>query len=262
MYLTRIGTDFQNLVRAGVEGLYGSRDAFFDEFNGEKDYHRLRTAVHMANGRFANYMRQHGQKRKIVSAEGQEGTDSDTDQILIYDRTRGRELPGNYNHALFGELFNEQSSRWADIAREHVTTIADLVSRFIQAASEFVIKDPSARDNILRIIVAKLDENAECAFHELCKLLDDEAGCPITYNYYHTDSVQKARNKRSRQDLGTSLNNAINKDWNGRFHVSNSSDEISRLVASLQNYGVIVDMEARACYEAQIEPSGKIRSRL
>ncbi|GMG17142.1 unnamed protein product [Aspergillus oryzae] len=207
----------------------------------------------MANGRFANYMRQHGQKRKIVSAEGQEGTDSDTGQILIYDRTRGRELPGNYNHALLGELFHEQSSRWADIAREHVTTIADLVSRFIQAASEFVIKDPSARDNILRIIVAKLDENAECAFHELCKLLDDEAGCPITYNHYYTDNVQKARNKRSRQDLGTSLNNAINKDWNGRFHVSNSSDEISRLVASLQNHGVIVDMEERACYEAQID---------
>ncbi|KAE8307043.1 hypothetical protein BDV41DRAFT_582740 [Aspergillus transmontanensis] len=219
-------------------------------------------AVHMVNGRFANYMRQHGQKRKIVSAEGQEGTDSDTGQIFVteeqmsawikelYDRTRGRELPGNYNHALLGKLFHEQSSRWADIARGHVTTIADFVSRFIQAASEFVIKDPSARDNILRIIVAKLDENAECAFHELCKLLDDEAGCPITYNHYYTDNVQRARNNRSRQDLGTSLNNAINEDWNGRFHVSNSCDEISRLVASLQNHGVIVDMEERACYEA------------
>ncbi|GFF56498.1 interferon-induced GTP-binding protein Mx1 [Aspergillus udagawae] len=265
MYLIRIGTDFQNLVRAGVEGIYGARDGFFHEINGEKDHHRLRAAIHMENGRFANYMRQHGQKRKVVSAECQEDTDSDTGQILvtkeqmsawikkIYDRTRGRELPGNYNHALLGELFHEQSSRWGDIARDHVTTITDLVSRFIQSASAFVIKDTNARENILRIIVAKLDENAECASHELSKLLDDEAGCPITYNHYYTDNVQRARNSRLRQDLGTSLNNAINEDWNGRFHVSNSSDEISRLVASLQNHGVIVDMEERACYEAHID---------
>lgn len=84
-------------------------------------------------------------------------------------------------------------------------------------------------------------------------LLDDEAGCPITYNHYYTDNVQEARNNRSKQDLGTSLNNAINEDWNGRFHVNNSSIEISRLMTSLQNHGVIVDMEVRACYEAEID---------
>jgi hypothetical protein len=83
MYLIRIGTDFQNLVRAGVEGIYGARDGFFHEINGEKDHHRLRAAIHMENGRFANYMRQHGQKRKVVSAECQEDTDSDTGQILV-----------------------------------------------------------------------------------------------------------------------------------------------------------------------------------
>jgi hypothetical protein len=110
MYLTRIATDFQNLVRAGVEGIYGNRDGFFHEINDERDYHRLRAAIHAENGRFANYMRQHGQKRKVVSAEHQDGTDTEAGQVLvtreqmsawikkIYDRTRGRELPGNYNH--------------------------------------------------------------------------------------------------------------------------------------------------------------------
>jgi ATP-dependent 26S proteasome regulatory subunit len=93
------------------------------------------------------------------------------------------------------------------------------VSRFIQSASAFVIKDTNARENILRIIVAKLDENAECAFRELSQLLDDEAGCPITYNHYYTDNVQKARNSRLRQDLGKSLNDTI-EEWNGRFHVT------------------------------------------
>ena len=123
----------------------------------------------------------------------------------------------------------------------------------MQSVSAFVIKDTNARENICRHIFATLDENTKCAFNELSKLLNDEAGCPITYNHYYTDNVQKARNNRSKQDLGTSLNNTINEDWNGRFHVNNSSDEISRLVASLQNHGVIVDMEERACHEAQID---------
>ncbi|KAF9892695.1 hypothetical protein FE257_001097 [Aspergillus nanangensis] len=265
MYLTRIGTNFQNLVTAGVEGIYGSRDGFFHEIQDEKEWHRLRAAIHKENGRFANYMRLHGQKRKIVLEEHQEDTGSEIGQILvtkkqmstwikdIYHRTRGRELPGNYNHALLGELFHSQSSRWGDIARNHVTTIADLVFRFVQSVSEFVIKDTNARENVFRHIIAKLDENSQCAFNELKKLVDDEAGCPITYNHYYTDNVQKARNDRLRQDLGTSLNNAINDDWNGRFHVNNSSDEISRLVTSLQNHGIIVDMDERACSEAQID---------
>jgi hypothetical protein len=154
---------------------------------------------------------------------------------------------------LLSELFHEQSSRWGDIARDHVNAITDLVCRFIQSACAFVIKDTNAREAISPIINDKLDDNAEKAFQELSKLLDDEAGCPVTYNHYFTDNVQRARNNRSRQDLGTSLNNAITEDWNGRFHVSNSSDEISRLVASLQNHHIIVDMEERACYEAQID---------
>ena len=154
---------------------------------------------------------------------------------------------------MLSELFHVQSSRWGDIAHDHVTTITDLVFRFVQSVLAFVIKDTNARENIHQRIISTLEKNAKCAFNELRKLLDDEAGCPITYNHYYTDNVQKARNNRSKQDLGTSLHKVINEDWNGRFHVNNSSFDISRLVASLQNRGVIVDMEERACHEAEID---------
>lgn len=83
MYLTRIGTDFQDLVKAGVDGVYGSRDGFFQEINDEKECHRLRAAIHMQNGKFANYMRQHGQKRKVVSKECQEDADPEVGQVLV-----------------------------------------------------------------------------------------------------------------------------------------------------------------------------------
>ncbi|KAF4253645.1 hypothetical protein KXX13_006461 [Aspergillus fumigatus] len=267
MYLTRIATDFQNLVQAGVEGTYGNRDSFFHEIDDERDCHRLRAAIHAENGKFAAYMRRHGQKRKVISAELQEDTETETEagQILvakeqmsawikkIYDRTRGRELPGNGNHALLSELFHEQSSRWGDIARDHVNAITDLVYQFVQSACAFVIKDTNARQTISSIITEKLGDNAKGALHELSKLLADEAGYPITYNHYYTDNVQRTRNNRWRQDLRTSLNNAITQDWNSRFHVNNSPDEISRLVTSLQNHHIIVDMEERACYEAEMD---------
>ncbi|KAA8641672.1 putative dynamin GTPase [Aspergillus tanneri] len=234
MYLTRISTDFQNLVRAGVEGVYGSRDAFFHEITNENEFHRLRAVIHIENGKFSNYMREHGQKRRVVSAEDQEDVEPESGQILvteeemsmwikkIYYRTRGRELPGNYSPVLLAELFHAQSARWSDIARDHVNVIADLVSRFVQSVLVSVINDTDVWETISRSISATLDEN-------------------------------KARNDRSKKDLGTSLDNAINEDWKGRFHVSNSSYEISRLATSLQNHRVIVDMEERACSEAQTD---------
>lgn len=85
MYLTRIATDFQNLVQAGVEGTYGNRDSFFHEIDDERDCHRLRAAIHAENGKFAAYMRRHGQKRKVISAELQEDTETETEagQILV-----------------------------------------------------------------------------------------------------------------------------------------------------------------------------------
>ena len=163
---------------------------------------------------------------------------------------------------MLAELFHSQSARWGDIARGHVNVIADLVFRFVQSVSAFIIKDANVRESLCQSVTATLDENVRGALNELNKLLEDEAGFPITYNHYYTDNIQKARNNRSRQDLETSLNNTISKDWNNRFHVSNSPDEISRLVTSLHNHGVIVDMEERACSEAQTDLDAYYKVRL
>lgn len=83
IYLTRIATDFQNLLKAGVEGIYDNRDRFFHETNDEKECHRLRALIHMENGKFANYMRQHGKKHKVVSDEHQEDTSAEIGQTLM-----------------------------------------------------------------------------------------------------------------------------------------------------------------------------------
>ncbi|GFF82371.1 putative dynamin GTPase [Aspergillus lentulus] len=145
MYLTCIITDFQNLVRAGVEGIYSNQDR---------------------------------QKCKVISAEYQGGTETETSQVLVIREYMTAPVVENF-----------LSSHWGDIACNHVNIITDLVCRFIQSVYAFVIRDNNAQEAISYIITAKLDDNAECALQELVKLLDDKAGCPITYNHYYIDNV-------------------------------------------------------------------------
>lgn len=139
---------------------------------------------------------------------------------------------------------------WGKIAREHVDAVANLVSTFLQAALKFVIKDIKVRQNVQNCVEKSVQGNIKRAIDELNVLLEDEARQPITYNHYYTDNIQKARNDQSKHQIQDSMHNAIQNDWNGKFHVSNSSDEIEKLVTSLQQR-VVVDMTKQACSEAQ-----------
>ncbi|KAL1845372.1 hypothetical protein Plec18170_009811 [Paecilomyces lecythidis] len=264
LYLTRISTEFHNLVKAGVEGLYGGRDGVFFQRNDDKSSIRLRATIHRENEKFAEYMRRHGEKRKILSDSELDEAEAEDDQVLvtgeemtswvrqIYEQTRGQELPGNYNHALLSELFHEQSSRWGGIARQHVDVIAKLVSEFIDNVLTFVVKDAKVRHSLRNSITATLDRNIQQALEELEKLLQDESGHPITYNHYYTDNIQKARSDRLKRHLEDSTHSAIQDDWHGRFHFSNTSEDITRLLASLQER-VIVNMTEQACSEARAD---------
>jgi len=48
-------------------------------------------------------------------------------EVLV--RTRGKELPGNFNPLLVGELFWEQSSKWQKMAEHHIEDVADVCSQ-------------------------------------------------------------------------------------------------------------------------------------
>lgn len=113
-----------------------------------------------------------------------------------------------------------------------------------------MIKDTKVRQNIQNCVEKSVQENIKRAIDELNVLLEDEARQPITYNHYYTDNIQKARNEQSKRQIRDSMYNAIQTDWKGKFHVSNSSEEIDKLVTSLQER-VVVDMANQACVEAQ-----------
>ncbi|KAL6229069.1 P-loop containing nucleoside triphosphate hydrolase protein [Aspergillus navahoensis] len=273
VYLTQISADFQALVRAGVDGDYHGRDASFFNAKRETLANRLRALIHQENEKFANYIRDHGQTRKIIcdeddkddestSSDGTELSLNNKGQILvsregmaawikqIYQRTRGRELPGNYNHSLLAELFHSQSVHWDKIARDHLNAVAALVSSFLQAALEFVIKDTKVRQNVQNCVSKSVQGDIQRAIEELRVLLEDEARQPITYNHYYTDNIQKARNDQSKREIQDSLHSAIQADWNRKLHINNSNKSIEKLVFSLQQQ-VIVDVTKQACSEAQ-----------
>ena len=44
--------------------------------------------------------------------------------------SRGKELPGNYNHVLISDLFLIQASKWKTIAGDHLETYSDAIEGF------------------------------------------------------------------------------------------------------------------------------------
>ncbi|CAI7613136.1 unnamed protein product [Penicillium pancosmium] len=259
-----IATNYYNLIQAGVDGSYGGRDASFFEIRDGQLSVRLRAAVHIENEKFSDRIRQHGEYRKIVSSDHPDaGTNKGGQHFVtkegmvdwirqVYDQTRGQELPGNYNQALLAELFHVQSLRWAEIAREHIVVVSNIVSQFVNAALTYAIKDGKVRENIGRLVSTVLETNAEAAEHELEIILQDETRQPITYNHYYTDNIQNARNEASKSLIENSVRDAIQNDWEGTLHLQNTEKDCVKLLSSLKKR-VIVDMKEQACSEAKTD---------
>jgi GTPase SAR1 family protein len=116
--------------------------------------------------------------------------------VLI--RTRGRELPGNFNPLLIGELFWEQSENWQGLAEHHLDDVSILCSNFvIDLLRDICPVDVSSRVQA-SIVEESLKRRLEAGEAELKKLLQDRKRYPMTYNHYYTLTIQKMRRERSR----------------------------------------------------------------
>jgi hypothetical protein len=163
--------------------------------------------------------------------------------------SRGRELPGSYNHVVLSELFHEQCSRWHAVSREHLATVFSIVDKFVSAALDHIIVDDQVRSGVKRRVRQALDTSLEKAREELRKILADEQAHPITYNHYYTDNIQKARQDASRKSLQASMDHAVATEWNGKLHVSNTPVDLTKLCSSLKS-NLVVDMTEQACEES------------
>ncbi|OMP85166.1 Interferon-induced GTP-binding protein Mx [Diplodia seriata] len=257
MFLTRLSMKFMNLTQAALHGNYLELEG---ELSSEDDAleisHRLRAQSHILNDSFSESLRLHGQKRKSgkkPATQPLEGEESEFDSWIekVYTRTRGRELPGNYNHLLLAELFQEQSSPWESIARKHVCEINDLVQRFVNKVLDKIVTEDHVRSELHCYVSEKLEICAQEAEKELARILADEKREPMTYNHYYTDNIQRSRQSSMRSSIQAAMRNVISKDWGGTVHISNTPQDRERLVESLGGH-VVVDMKAQACDEAKV----------
>jgi hypothetical protein len=172
--------------------------------------------------------------------------------VQCYYRTRGKELPGNYNSALLSELFKEQSYRWASLSEEHVHDILAITSKWAKRAIARLVLEDSLRVEVTAILEAWFEKTEQSALDELELLLADERRSPLTYNHYYTDNVQKWRLETQRVSLKSAATKAFAQLSDGRF-VSTSKD-IDALVSTIETR-ITVNMDEQACKEARNELS-------
>ncbi|CAD6592824.1 MAG: hypothetical protein ASARMPREDX12_006514 [Alectoria sarmentosa] len=261
---------FHNLTTSALHGNYHETDpTFFGASGVENHSTRLRALTHHLNSDFSSYVRDNGQKRKVVSGELDEDSVSmepEEVQLLVTERemrelvkeiyinSRERELPGNYNHVLMSELFHVQSSRWYTIADDHLATLYSEIEAFVKAVLNHITRDSQILAELWEITKLSLQESKHAADEELSKLCQDEKQQPITYNHYYTDNVQKARQESTRNLIKRAMTEASADDWNDKLHINNNTVDAEKLLASLQKR-IIVNINVQACIKALIELS-------
>lgn len=162
-------------------------------------------------------------------------------------KSRGRELPGNFNPLVVGELFWEQSSKWENIAKTHTERVEDICARFLRE----LLKEKSPPDVHTRLwprIQDELAARSKNAQDELCKLIEDIQSYPINYNHYYTDTIMARGNERAKKELKACLNKHTSQKALPGCQ-SNHTFESVNVDAALNLYfqGVDPDMDKHAC---------------
>lgn len=166
-------------------------------------------------------------------------------------RTRGKELTGNFNPLLIGELFWEQSSKWRRLALDHLESVADQCSRFVR----FLLEQKCPKDIHSRLwsyqIQDALKSRSEAAVQELDRIMEDIENYPINYNHYYTDTTQRYRQARVRATLAECIKSATTHHYHEDYDADHTSTTIDvDQVVGKYSERIDPDMEKLSCKEA------------
>jgi GTPase SAR1 family protein len=245
-FLLRSSDQFSNTCKAAAGGYYDGvhfqiPDA--EEFDPATlpSLRRLRAAVQELNSDFSHDMRKNGSKIRIKAhpsgskgigfagfnsdsdvedhkdADDNEGESDMDDHTMTYEealdwvkqavrRNRGKELQGNFNPLLIGELFQTQSSKWTTLAKDHINLLDEVCSIFLEdLLGKFCPDDVTSR--LWPRIEEQLRDRKKAAFKVLGDISKDLEYHPINYNHYYTDTVQKRRNQRQMKSAEAMMQN-------------------------------------------------------
>ena len=258
-YLLHISQSFQSLVKASVDGTYN--DPFFDDAKSETGYQkRIRAVMQNLNLDFAEDLTRRGHRREITGSK--ETTrlpggvvpitrDEFLDHIqCLMRRTRGRELPGTFNPMIVADLFLEQSVQWEAITRSHIDRVWKASREFLSLAAVYIADAATSKVLFQKIFEPALTQLLGSLNVKTAELLTPhQKSHPTTYNHYFTESLQKVRNERSKNEYSK-----IVKDFFGVSTLEpslyiNQHKDLRQLVTALVQ-STEPDMNRFACSEA------------
>jgi hypothetical protein len=229
MFLTDIGQKINEILNSAIRGQY--EYAFFGPVDMKaavdslENIRRFRAVVQHLNLGFSESMHRAGHKYAIPSRKGKDiGTHAPEDDKNtnsgalpqpikmtrdegidwvhhVLERSRGLELPGNFNPLIISQLFWEQSSPWNEVAQQHIERVSESCKTFVN----IVLEDAAPTDIKNRLsdlcVDTALEASLKGAKEELVKILKDKGRHPMTYNHYFTTTIQKQRKSKYAQIL-------------------------------------------------------------
>lgn len=281
-YLSQLSLDYFQTCKAAVDGHYegdyfiSNTDEAFD-LASSPTIRRMRAVVQNMNAQFAENMRINGHKYQVdmsgqantppgvtlVGLLGKRSLSKPTSpQTLSRDealewakrvqvRTRGRELVGNFNPLLVGELFWDQCSNWEGPARQYLESVEEICNKFLR----ILLEDKCPKDIVSRLrqslVQDTLKARYDSALEELGRIMEDNKSYPINYNHYYTETINERRQERQKASLAQAIEDATKReklDGCQSNHTSASVD-VNRAIEAYSK-GIDPDMEKFGCEEA------------
>ncbi|ETS87298.1 hypothetical protein PFICI_01126 [Pestalotiopsis fici W106-1] len=210
-YLLQSSYHFATIIKDSITGTYNN-EFFGSAFEPEGGMKRFRAVLQSTLAEFAEAMRVDGHAKQVVDRHREGGSR----EILRADylkqvqslmrASRGCELPGTFNPAIIGALFQQQSKPWQGILSRYSEKILDAASCTIDAVLSHVV-DFDTRSKLWQELIApELDQLKDTLNKKMSEILASHtSGHPITYNHYLIENVQRAQNQRVREKMRARL---------------------------------------------------------
>ncbi|KAI7779831.1 hypothetical protein LA080_000329 [Diaporthe eres] len=229
---------------------------------------RLRASVQLDNSKFSETFEAKGHKYEFGSADSRSLVKDPSSprplskqEAMFWvgcklQRARGKELIGNFNPQVIGELFWEQSEPWEKMARAHVEKISKFCDSFLADLLGSVTTEELKRRIWASMVAHVLKTRKQAALQELERLIKDKKAFPINYNHYYTDNVHKMRGKRIEAQLKkhipenlTVYTTNCSKGTHYNAPQIDTKDELERTISRWGD-SVSADMEEISCEES------------
>lgn len=260
LFLLQISQEFQAVSKAALDGSYGH--GFFGDPRSSEGYtKRLRAVVQNLNKDFAETVRLHGQKRRIVDHQTKTSSpqlDAKTvsradfiDEIKeLLSVTRGRELPGMFNPLIVGDLFFEQSRPWEQLARQHLRDTWQATKSFLELLVSHLADEKTSEALLGHVIDTVMDQKLNMMNEKLSELLTPyQKGHPITYNHYFTENIQKTKEKRREAEIERRLRRYLGQKEDAAGEYANLKNAKMPGLLSALSSSTEADMDRYACSE-------------